>query len=162
MRYYSTNDRTKFASLTEAVLQGLAADNGLYMPERIPVLSEVFFRGMHELSFQQIAMAVAREFVDESVSEAALENMVRHTLQFDAPLVPLEDRISALELFHGPTLAFKDFGARFMSQLLGHFASQVERDIVILVATSGDTGSAVANGFLGVPGIRVVVLYPLG
>lgn len=160
MRFYSTHNPSRFASLKEAVLQGLAADNGLYMPEVIPALGADFFERLHELSFRDIALEVAEKFAGEDIPRAALENIVDHTLSFDAPLVTVEDHISALELFHGPTLAFKDFGARFMSQLLGYFAAQVKRDIVILVATSGDTGSAVANGFLGVPGIRVVVLYP--
>ena len=162
MRFYSTNNTTRFTSLKEAVLQGLAADNGLYMPEEIAVLPPPFFKGLHEMNFRQIAMEVARQFVGEEIPETELRKIVEHTLQFDAPLVALEDNVSALELFHGPTMAFKDFGARFMSQLLAFFSAQVKREIVILVATSGDTGSAVANGFLGVPGIRVVVLYPSG
>lgn len=162
MRFYSTHNPSRFASLKEAVLQGLADDNGLYMPEVIPEFNANFFESLHELSFRAIALAVADKFIGEDIPRAALENIVDHTLCFDAPLVTVEDNISALELFHGPTLAFKDFGARFMSQLLGYFAAQVKREIVILVATSGDTGSAVANGFLGVPGIRVVVLYPSG
>lgn len=162
MRFYSTHNPSRFVSLKEAVLEGLAADNGLYMPEVIPALGKDFFERLHELSFREIAMTVAERYVGDDIPHSALENIVDHTLCFDAPLVAVEGNISALELFHGPTLAFKDFGARFMSQLLGYFAAQVKRDIVILVATSGDTGSAVANGFLGVPGIRVVVLYPSG
>lgn len=162
MKFYSTNNTTKFTSLKEAVLQGLAADNGLYMPENIPVLPPAFFSGLHEMNFRDIAMDVASQFTGEDIPAAELKRIVEHTLQFDAPLVTLEDNVSALELFHGPTMAFKDFGARFMSQLLGFFSAQVKREIVILVATSGDTGSAVANGFLKVPGIRVVVLYPSG
>ena len=162
MNFYSTNNTARLTSLKDAVLQGLAPDNGLYMPERIPVLPPAFFEGLHEMNFREIAMEVARQFAGEEIPPAELRKIVDHTLQFDAPLVPLEDNVSALELFHGPTMAFKDFGARFMSQLLGFFSAQVKREIVILVATSGDTGSAVANGFLGVPGIRVVVLYPSG
>lgn len=162
MRFYSTHDTSRFASLKEAVLEGLAANNGLYMPEAIPAFDTHFFESLHEMSFREMALAVAAKFIGDDIPRAALENIVDHTLSFDAPLVTVEDNISALELFHGPTLAFKDFGARFMSQLLGYFAAQVRRDIVILVATSGDTGSAVANGFLSVPGIRVVVLYPSG
>jgi threonine synthase len=162
MRFYSTQNRTQFTSLKEAVLQGLAPDNGLYMPEEIPVLPEDFFAGIHEMSLQQIAFEVAARFAGAEIPPGELKKILDHTLRFDAPLVHLEKNISALELFHGPTMAFKDFGARFMSQLLRFFSSQVKREIVILVATSGDTGSAVANGFLGVPGIRVVVLYPSG
>jgi threonine synthase len=162
MNFYSTNNTTHFTSLKEAVLQGLAPDNGLYMPHEIPVLPRAFFRGLHEMSFRDIAMEVASQFTGEEIPAAELKKIVEHTLQFDAPLVALGDNVSALELFHGPTMAFKDYGARFMSQLLGFFSAQVNREIVILVATSGDTGSAVANGFLGVPGIRVVVLYPSG
>jgi len=162
MKYYSTNNRTLFTTLKDAVLTGLATDNGLYMPERIPVLPAEFFRGLHEMDFKEIATAVAAPFTGDEIPEEELRRIVTHTLQFDAPLVNVEDNVSALELFHGPTMAFKDFGARFMSQLLRYFAAQINREIVILVATSGDTGSAVANGFLNVPGIRVIVLYPSG
>lgn len=162
MKYYSTNNKTLTASLEDAVLQGLAPDNGLYMPENIPVLSPDFYRGIHELDFDDIALAVSGAFIGSDIPENELKRIVTQTLTFDAPLVNVENGISALELFHGPTMAFKDFGARFMSQLLRYFASQISREIVILVATSGDTGSAVANGFLGVEGIKVVVLYPSG
>jgi len=162
MRYYSTNNRNAFVSLKEAVLQGLAADNGLYMPESIPVFPKEFFETIHEMDFRQIALAVAGKFTEGEIPPDDLKRIVDHTITFDAPLVEIEENISALELFHGPTMAFKDFGARFMSQLLGFFSAQIKRDVVILVATSGDTGSAVANGFLGVPGVRVIVLYPSG
>ncbi|MEX2233016.1 MAG: threonine synthase [Cyclobacteriaceae bacterium] len=162
MRFYSTNNRKQLTSLKSAVLQGLAADNGLYMPEEIPMLSKSFFDGIHEMPFRQIAMDVAAKFAGEEIPPADLKKIIDHTLQFDAPLVEIENNISALELFHGPTMAFKDFGARFMSQLLAFFSTRLKHEIVILVATSGDTGSAVANGFLGVPGIRVIVLYPSG
>ena len=162
MRFYSTNNKTTYTSLKEAVLTGLAPDNGLYMPETIPVFPESFFKTLHELDFRQIALAVAQGFVGQEIPAEKLKEIVDHTIAFEAPLVPIEKNISALELFHGPTMAFKDFGARFMSQLLGYFSSQIKKEIVILVATSGDTGSAVANGFLGVPGVRVVVLYPSG
>jgi threonine synthase len=162
MRYYSTNNPRLLRSLKDAVLEGLAADNGLYMPESIPVLPSSFFSSIHELSFRQIAIEVASGFTGDEIPASELKTIVDETLAFDAPLVELEKSVSALELFHGPTMAFKDFGARFMSQLLRYFSRQIQREIVILVATSGDTGSAVANGFLGVPGIRVVVLYPSG
>lgn len=162
MKFYSTNNKNLKVDLKQAVTQGLAPDNGLYMPEEIKVLPKTFFEAMPALSFQEIALRVARNIIGGDVPERELKKIVEHTIQFDAPLVKLEDNISALELFHGPTLAFKDFGARFMSQLLGYFARQQDREIVILVATSGDTGSAVANGFLGVEGTRVIVLYPSG
>lgn len=160
MRFYSTNSTANFTSLKEAVLQGLASDNGLYMPESIPVFPPAYFQSIHEQTFGQIAFTVASEFTSGDVPPEALQDIIDQTLAFDAPLVEIEDSISALELFHGPTMAFKDFGARFMSRLLRYFSSADKREVVILVATSGDTGSAVANGFLGVPGIRVVVLYP--
>src|SRR5882757_9823336 len=162
MKFYSTNNSKNLVSLQEAVIKGLAPDNGLYMPEKIPAFSSDFFNSLSEKTFQEIAYDVAKEFVDGDISSDQLKNIIDHTISFDAPLVEVEKGIFALELFHGPTLAFKDFGARFMSQVLGHFAQQQKREIVILVATSGDTGSAVANGFLGVPGTRVVVLYPSG
>lgn len=162
MRFYSTNNRRIFTTLKDAVLQGLAADNGLYMPETIPTLPDSFFKQIHELDFRQIALTVAEQFTGSDIPPDELKKMVDHTIIFEAPLVQIEDNISALELFHGPTMAFKDFGARFMSQLLGFFSARIKQEIVILVATSGDTGSAVANGFLGVPGVRVVVLYPSG
>lgn len=162
MNYYSTNNKNHKVSLREAVLKGLAPDNGLYMPESIPALSKKFFDSLPEKSFQQIAFEVAQALVHEDVPANELKRIIEHTITFDAPLAEVEKNVFALELFHGPTLAFKDFGARFMSQLLGYFAKEEKREIVILVATSGDTGSAVANGFLGVPGTKVVVLYPSG
>jgi threonine synthase len=162
MRFYSTNNRSLTVDLRQAVTEGLAPDNGLYMPVEIPRLSDEFFKGIANKSFRDIGFEVARNLLKGDVPDSELKKIVDHTIQFDAPLVKLEKDVFALELFHGPTLAFKDFGARFMSQLLGYFASQQDREIIILVATSGDTGSAVANGFLGVPGTRVVVLYPSG
>src|SRR5687767_11575378 len=149
MKFYSTNNKDHKVSLREAVIQGLAPDNGLYMPENIPALSDGFFEMLSTMSFPEIAFEVAKNLVGEEISNADLRKIVRHTINFDAPLVEVEENVFALELFHGPTMAFKDFGARFMSQLLGYFAQQQEREIMILVATSGDTGSAVANGFLG-------------
>lgn len=160
MKFYSTNNRNLRVSLHEAVTRGLAPDNGLFMPERIPALSGDFFTSIHQLSFREIALEVASAFLRDDVPQRDLAKMIEHTIQFDAPLAQIGEEAYALELFHGPTLAFKDFGARFMSQLLGYFANTQGREITILVATSGDTGSAVANGFLDVPGIRVVVLYP--
>lgn len=162
MKFYSTNNKNLKVDLKQAVTQGLAPDNGLYMPEQIPALPASFFEQMPTMSFQEIAFSVASHLLDDDVSEEELRRITTHTIAFDAPLVSIEENIFALELFHGPTMAFKDFGARFMSQLLGHFARKQSREIVVLVATSGDTGSAVANGFLGVDGVRVVVLYPSG
>jgi threonine synthase len=162
MKFYSTNNRSLRADVREAVTQGLAPDNGLYMPEAIPALPADFFRKIGTLSLQEIATTVAHNLLAGSIPDDELDRIVKHTLSFEAPVVKVEDSVYALELFHGPTAAFKDFGARFMSQLLGYFARQQEREIVILVATSGDTGSAVANGFLDVPRTRVVVLYPSG
>lgn len=162
MKFYSTNNPSLKVSLRQAVTEGLAPDNGLYMPERIPVLSKDFLDKLNQKTFHEIAFEVAEKFTDEDIPAAELKRIIQHTIQFDAPVLPIERDVYALELFHGPTLAFKDFGARFMSQLLGFFANQQDKEIVILVATSGDTGSAVANGFLDVPGTKVVVLYPSG
>lgn len=162
MKFYSTNNPNLKVDLRQAVTEGLAPDNGLYMPEQIPRLGDDFFRDISKKSFNEIAFEVANNLLGDDIPKTELQRIVDHTIQFDAPLVHIEKGIFALELFHGPTLAFKDFGARFMSQLLGYFAKQQEREIVILVATSGDTGSAVANGFLDVPGTKVVVLYPSG
>jgi threonine synthase len=162
MKFYSTNNKNLKVDLKQAVTQGLAPDNGLYMPENIPTLPSSFFEALPTMSFQDMAFEVANALLGEDIPKADLRAMIEHTIQFDAPVVNVDDNVYALELFHGPTMAFKDFGARFMSQLLGYFAKQQDRDISILVATSGDTGSAVANGFLGVEGTKVVVLYPSG
>jgi threonine synthase len=162
MKFYSTNNRNLKVDLRQAVTEGLAPDNGLYMPVEIPRFSDDFFKGIANKSFRDIGFEVAHNLLKGDLPDAELKKIVDHTIEFDAPMVELEKGVFALELFHGPTLAFKDFGARFMSQLLGYFASQQDREIIILVATSGDTGSAVANGFLGVPGTKVVVLYPSG
>lgn len=162
MNLSSTKNRAHQVSLKEAVIRGLAPDNGLYMPTKIQQLPKTFFESLPEKSFKEISFEVAKHLIGDSLPEYELQRIVDHTIQFDAPLVEIENNIFALELFHGPTLAFKDFGARFMSQLLGHFAKEEKKEIVILAATSGDTGSAVANGFLGVKGTRVIVLYPKG
>ena len=149
--------------LREAVVKGLAADNGLFMPERIATLPTTFYEQIDKLSFQDIAFAVAQAFFGEDVDADALRTIVNETLAFDCPVVPVQANCYALELFHGPTLAFKDVGARFMARLLGHFVGQDHKQAInVLVATSGDTGSAVANGFLGVEGVNVYVLYPKG
>lgn len=162
MKYYSTNNKNQKVSLRDAVIQGLAPDNGLYLPEHIPTLSNSFFESLPDLLLKDIALEVAKNLIDNDLPESELNKIIEHTIQFDAPLVQIETGIYTQELFHGPTLAFKDFGARFLSGLLGYFAKQQSKEITILVATSGDTGSAVANAFLKVPGTRVVVLYPSG
>ena len=171
MKYYSTNKQAPIASLEKAVVKGLAEDKGLYMPENIKKLPKEFFDNIDKMSFQEIACTVAEAFFGEDVEKAALDKIVCDTLSFDCPVVPVTDNIYTLELFHGPTLAFKDVGARFMARLLQYFLKrevsgskfQVSgSEVNVLVATSGDTGSAVANGFLGVEGIHVYVLYPKG
>lgn len=163
MEYYSTNGKAGRATLHEAVVKGLAGDKGLFMPEVIKRLPESFFDEIQDLTFRQIACRVADAFFGEDVPADVLEQIVCDTLNFDCPAVKVTDNIYSLELFHGPTLAFKDVGARFMARLLGYFIKQEGcREVNVLVATSGDTGSAVANGFLGVEGIHVYVLYPKG
>lgn len=162
MRYYSTNKQALEASLEEAVVKGLASDKGLYMPQMIKVLPQEFYDSIDTLSFQEIAYRVADAFFGEDVPADTLKQIVYDTLSFDVPLVPVNS-VYSLELFHGPTLAFKDVGGRFMARLLGYFIKKEgKKKVNVLVATSGDTGSAVANGFLGVEGIHVYVLYPKG
>ncbi len=163
MEYYSTNHNKRNVSLREAVVKGLAADRGLFMPERIPTLPSAFFKNIGNLSLQEISYAVANTLFGSDIDSSVLKNIVYDTLNFDIPLIHVNGDIYSLELFHGPTAAFKDVGARFMARLLGHFTRQDDSGMVnVLVATSGDTGSAVANGFLGVEGVRVFVLYPKG
>ncbi|GET28075.1 threonine synthase [Prolixibacter sp. SD074] len=162
MKYYSTNNEAPNVDLRTAVTEGLAPDRGLYMPERIVPLPEWFFKEMESFTFREIAFEVAKHLFGEDIPEEDLQEIVFDTLSFDAPLVHVRDSIYSLELFHGPTLAFKDVGARFMARLLGYFLSQQKGKVNVLVATSGDTGSAVANGFFNVPGIHVYVLYPKG
>jgi len=164
MKYYSTNGKAPIADLHKAVVKGLAEDRGLYMPERINKLPQAFFDNIEKMSFQEIAYTVASAFFGEDVDPDALHDIVYDTLSFDCPVVQVKDNIYTLELFHGPTLAFKDVGARFMARLLQYFIRQEQgnQQVNVLVATSGDTGSAVANGFLGVDGIHVYVLYPKG
>lgn len=168
MKYYSTNHKAPLATLREAVEHGLAPDRGLYMPESIKRLPESFFENIDKLSFQEIALEVARCFFGDDVEEESLRQIVFDTLAFDTPVHQVKGDIYSLELFHGPTLAFKDVGARFMARLLQYFikkdekATGVHHEVNVLVATSGDTGSAVANGFLGIDGIHVYVLYPKG
>lgn len=169
MMYYSTNGQAPKATLREAVERGLAPDKGLYMPESIQKLPSDFFEHIDQLTFQELSLEVAHAFFGGDVDDASLRRIVYDTLSFETPLHPVEDGIYSLELFHGPTLAFKDVGARFMARLLQYFIGKdragqpsATGDVNVLVATSGDTGSAVANGFLGVKGIHVYVLYPKG
>ena len=164
MIYYSTNGNAPEATLRKAVVKGLAEDKGLYMPKEIKQLPDDFFRNIEKLSFQEIAFCVADAFFGEDVDKDSLKQIVYDTLQFDCPVKEIKSPIYTLELFHGPTLAFKDVGARFMARLLQYFLKKENtgEQVNVLVATSGDTGSAVANGFLGVEGIHVYVLYPKG
>ncbi len=162
MKYYSTNRISPEVSLKEAVIKGLSGDNGLFMPEVIPAFEQEFYSNIEKLSFQEIGYAVAEKFFGDDIPAEKLKEIVFETLAFDCPVVKVTDSIYSLELFHGPTLAFKDVGARFMARLLNYFLGESNKTVNVLVATSGDTGSAVANGFLGVEGIRVFVLYPKG
>lgn len=159
MKFYSTNNRNHSLGFGAAVEKGLAADNGLYFPETIPILSSDFINDLHTFSKEEIGVEVMRHFTSEDISIEELKRIVRETLDFDFPLKEVSKDVFSLELFHGPTMAFKDVGARFMSRSLRAIA---ERESVVLVATSGDTGSAVANGFYKIPGIKVVLLYPSG
>ncbi len=165
MKFYSTNGHAPMADLEKAVVKGLAEDKGLYMPKTIKALPHTFFDSIQDKSFQEIAYTVADAFFGEDVDADSLRGIVNDTLSFDCPVVKVTDSIYSLELFHGPTLAFKDVGARFMARLLQYFLRKEgtsDKEVNVLVATSGDTGSAVANGFLGVDGIHVYVLYPKG
>ena len=163
MQYYSTNGKASLATLEEAVVRGLAPDKGLYMPQEIRPLPQEFYDNIENMSFQEMSYQVAHNFFGDDVDAESLREIVLDTLAFETPIVKVEDNIYSLELFHGPTLAFKDVGARFMARLLRYFIKREGKEQVnVLVATSGDTGSAVANGFLGVDGIHVYVLYPKG
>ena len=162
MKYYSTNHKSDDVTLRDAVVRGLAPDRGLYMPERLNKLSKEFFDNIDKMTFQEMSFEVAKAFFGEDIPEADLKKIVYDTLAFPTPVVKVDENIYSLELFHGPTLAFKDVGARFMARLLGYFNKEEKQLVNVLVATSGDTGSAVANGFLGVEGVHVYVLYPKG
>ena len=164
MIYYSTNKKAPVATLEKAVVKGLAEDRGLYMPEQIRQLPKEFFDNIQDMSFEELSYRVADAFFGEDVDAESLKRIVYDTLSFDCPVERVTDNIYSLELFHGPTLAFKDVGARFMARLLQYFIKKEgeTKEVNVLVATSGDTGSAVANGFLGVEGIHVYVLYPKG
>ena len=160
MNYYSLNNKTHQVSFQEAVIQGLAPDRGLYFPQTLTPLPASFFETIETLSNEAIAFEAIKQFVGDEIPEAELKHILKETLCFDFPLVEVEDNIYSLELFHGPTMAFKDVGARFMSRCLAYFNKNKDQKNTVLVATSGDTGGAVASGFLGVKGVEVVILYP--
>ncbi|NAS12114.1 threonine synthase [Poritiphilus flavus] len=162
MKFYSLNKQAPEVSFKEAVIRGIAPDKGLYFPEYIPQLPEAFFETIDQKDSLTIAYEAMKPFVQPDIPDEALKDILRGVLDFDFPLVEIEEKVSALELFHGPTMAFKDVGARFMARCLGYFFKDSEASVTVLVATSGDTGGAVANGFLGVKGVNVVILYPDG
>lgn len=162
MKYYSTNKQVPEVSFEKAIFQGLPDDNGLFMPKTIKKLPKQFFDEIHKMSLHDMALEVAKCFIEDEIPEAELKKIVADTLNFDLPLAKVEDEVYALELYHGPTCAFKDVGARFLARCLSYFSRQSDKKATILVATSGDTGSAVASGFLGMKNIRVVILYPKG
>ncbi|MCK9628287.1 MAG: threonine synthase [Bacteroidales bacterium] len=162
MKLYSTNDRNKLVTFREAVLKGISKDGGLFMPVSLPKMPDAFFERINILDMQDIAFAVSRTLLKEEIPDYDMFGIIRRAFTFTAPLVNLGKDKYVLELFHGPTLAFKDFGARFLAETLSYFNKDENKELVILVATSGDTGSAVANGFHNVPGVKVVLLYPSG
>lgn len=162
MKFYSTKHKSPKVSLKEAVIRGMPADKGLYMPETIPLLPQSFFKALPDMTLQEIGIKVCTPFLKDTLSAADIRRVVENSITFDTPLRQIHDTVYALELFHGPTLAFKDVGARFMARLLGKLHGSREKALHILVATSGDTGSAVAQGFYDVPGIQVIILYPSG
>ena len=162
MNLYSTNNKNLRVSFKEGVFNSLPADKGLYMPESIPVMNPDFIRNLHSYSLQEIAFQVAKNILQGDIPDLDLKEIVEDAINFDAPIINLEKNIHVLELFHGPSLAFKDFGARFMSRVMSYFLQPTEKELNVLVATSGDTGGAVALGFLGVHNTRVTILYPKG
>lgn len=162
MNYYSLNNKNHKVTFQEAVIKGLAPDRGLYFPETISPLPDSFFQNIETLSNEEIAFETIKQFVGDEIPETELKKIITETLCFDFPCIPVEDNVFSLELFHGPTMAFKDVGARFMSRCLGYFNRNTDKKVTVLVATSGDTGGAVASGFLGVKGVEVVILYPSG
>jgi threonine synthase len=162
MKYYSLNNKNNQVSFEEAVIQGLAPDKGLYFPETITQLPQSFFDDIENLTNEEIAFETIKQFVGNEIPENELKQIISETLSFDFPLFQVEENVYSLELFHGPTMAFKDVGARFMSRCLAYFNRDKEQKNTVLVATSGDTGGAVASGFLGVKGVNVVILYPSG
>ena len=162
MKYFSTNKKSPVVDFREATIRGQAPDRGLYFPENIPQLSKAFFDELPGMSREDVAFKIIHPYVSDSIPDNELRRIVSETINFDFPLVKVSDSVYSLELFHGPTLAFKDVGARFMSRCLGYFSKERNDKVFVLVATSGDTGSAVANGFYNVEGVEVVILYPSG
>ncbi|MDV7139272.1 threonine synthase [Maribacter sp. TH_r10] len=162
MNFYSLNNKAPNVSFKEAVIKGIAPDKGLYFPESITPLPKSFFENIEKLSNEEIAFTAIQQFVSSDIPENELRKIIKNVLDFDFPVVEIEENVATLELFHGPTMAFKDVGARFMAQCLGYFSESTSNEVTVLVATSGDTGGAVANGFLGVHGVKVVILYPSG
>lgn len=162
MKFYSTNNKNSRVSLEQAIFHSLPEDNGLYMPEFIPECDNVFINSLGTLSFQEIAYEISRQLLHDEIEDDILKDIVDDAVNFPAPVIALEKNVYVLELFHGPSMAFKDFGARFMGRLMAHFLKKEKKELNILVATSGDTGGAVAMGFYGVPDIRVTILYPSG
>ncbi|WP_282056263.1 threonine synthase [Maribacter luteus] len=162
MNFYSLNNKAPNVSFKEAVIKGIAPDKGLYFPESITPLPKSFFENIEKLSNEEIAFTAIQQFVSSDIPENELRKIIKNVLDFDFPVVEIEENVATLELFHGPTMAFKDVGARFMAQCLGYFSESTSNEVTVLVATSGDTGGAVANGFLGVDGVKVVILYPSG
>ncbi|WP_149276352.1 threonine synthase [Pareuzebyella sediminis] len=162
MKFYSLNQQAPKVSFKDAVIKGIAPDRGLYFPERITPLPNSFFEHIEKLSNEEIAFQAIHDFVSEDIPDPTLRNILQEVLDFDFPVKEIEENTGVLELFHGPTMAFKDVGARFMARCLGYFSRGEDSEVTVLVATSGDTGGAVANGFLGVKGVNVVILYPKG
>jgi threonine synthase len=162
MKFYSTNNNGHRVSFREAVLESLPPDNGLYLPEVIDPLPASFIENLSDFSFQEIAFKVTRQLIGDSIPDSVLAQILNDALTFPVPLVKVTEGVSILELFHGPSLAFKDFGAAFMSRVMGYLNQGASQDLVVLVATSGDTGGAVASGFFEAPGVQVVILYPSG
>ena len=162
MKYYSTNNISPAVDFKEATIQGQAPDKGLYFPERIPLFPKEIIDNITEYSNEEIAYQIIKPYVGNTIPEEILREIVKETISFEIPLVKIKENIFSLELYHGPTLAFKDIGARFMSRCLGYFVKDLKRKVTVLVATSGDTGGAVANGFFDVDGVDVVILYPSG
>ncbi len=160
MTLYSTSKRAPDVSFRDAVMKGLASDNGLFMPRTVPKFPNDFFKRLPSMSFQEMSFHIAKSFIGDELSDDVLRGIIDDAISFDAPLVELSPTVFALELFHGPTLAFKDFGARFLARVMSYFVAESQQNLLILVATSGDTGSAVAQGFLNVPRVNVVLLYP--
>ncbi|MGY8943354.1 MAG: threonine synthase, partial [Flavobacteriales bacterium] len=162
MNYYSLHHKSPNTSFKNAVIQGLAKDRGIYFPENITPLSKDFIANITEYTNHEIAYEAIKQFVGDEIPTKKLKEIIKETISFDFPLVKVDDNIASLELFHGPTMAFKDVGAKFMAQCLAYFNKDNEEEVTVLVATSGDTGGAVANGFLGAKGVNVVILYPSG